>query len=317
MVILHLLDTRSTIFTMIILTPPSTRLHGGYIDPFTDHEIKRKISLFRELDSMIDFSKSSYQLDIVIFIGNVGKPVSVDAIVSALGVDRKQVLDALRKLKIKGIVTANNNFYMLTNTGKRFYDLLVKNIANHDNGNDSGSDSESIIRIIRRFRGIGVSMDIIKLLGIWGRPLRLDKIAKRFGVSVPELLELLSPFTRSTGGEDIIRLVDCKGKFSRKTTKCLSLSRIGLDIARTLPGVRRYRIPYRIIGSLTFTEDLDDAVERIMIYIAGILISMLLLQRTPYGKEAMVVGFASIMFFIFLYMFSRKISKIFNRSKII
>ena len=261
---------------------------------------------------MIDFSKSSYQLDIVVFIGNVGKPVSVDAIVSALGVDRKQVLDALRKLRIKGIVDADNNFYMLTSTGKRFYDLLVRNVVNNDNNNNN----ESIVRVIRRFRGIGVSMDIIKLLGIWGRPLRLDKIAKRLGIGVPELLELLSPFTRSMGGEDIIRLVDCRGRFSKKVTKCLALSKMGFDIARTLPVVKKYRIPYRIIGSLTFTEDLDDAVERIMLYIAGILVAMLLLQRTAYGKEAMVVGFASIMFFIFLYMFSKKISKIFNRSKI-
>lgn len=267
--------------------------------------------MFKELDSMIDFSKSSYQLDIVIFIGNIGKPVGVDAIVSALGVDRKQVLDALRKLRIKGIVSANNNFYMLTDSGKRFYDLLGKSLIGH-NGVDP---NESIVRIIRRFRGVSVSIETIKLLGIWGKPLRLERIAKRFGIGVPELLELLSPFIRGMGGEDIIRLVDCRNRFSRKVTKCLALSRIGLDIARTLPGVKRYRIPYRIIGSITLTEDLDDSIERIMLYIAGILVSMLLMQRTPYGKEAMVVGFASIMFFISLYMFSKKISKIFNRSR--
>ncbi len=251
---------------------------------------------------MIDFSKSSYQLDIAVFIGNIGKPVSVDALVSALGVDRKQILDALRKLKIKGIVSTDNaGFYMLTDSGKKFYDSLVRNLI----GIDNKVDSESIVKIIRRFRGVSVSLDTIKLLGIWGKPLRLDKMARRFGISVPELLELLSPFIRSMGGEDIIRLVDCKSTLSRKHTKCLALSKLGFDIARTLPGVRRYRILYRIMGSITFTEDLDDSMGRIMLYIACILVLMLLFHRTYYAREAMVAGFSAIMFLISLYMFSK------------
>jgi hypothetical protein len=95
---------------LIFIDPWLSLYEMSSIDPFVDHEIKRRIDLFRELDSMIDFSKSSYQLDIVVFMGSAGGLVSIDAIVSALGVDRKQILDAIRKLRLKNIVAVDKGF---------------------------------------------------------------------------------------------------------------------------------------------------------------------------------------------------------------
>lgn len=279
------------------------------IDPFVDHEIKRRITLFRELDSMIDFSKSSYQLDIVIFMGSAGGPVSIDAIASALGVDRKQILDAIRKLRLKNIVAVDKGFYVLTDTGMRFYKALVGELAGDNENRD-----EDIVKIMRRIRRIAVAVDVIKLLGIWGRPLRLYRVARSLGLGVPEMLEILSPFMRDMGGEDIIRIVNCRdGIIFRRYSKCLFLSKAGIDIARGIPEIRRYRVLYRILGVITGSESLDIAVERVMIYILSIATLMIILQLTPLARISLAAGYSAITFLVSLYIFSRRILKLYTK----
>lgn len=283
------------------------------IDPFVDHEIKRRIDLFRELDSIIDFSKSSYQLDIVVFIGSAGGPVSIDAIVSALGVDRKQILDAIRKLRLKNIVAVDKGFYVLTDTGMRFYKALVGELAGGKG--DKGNGEGDVVRVMRRIRRIAVAVDVIKLLGIWGRPLRLYRIARSLGLGVPEMLEILSPFIRDMGGEDIIRIVDCRDTIFRRYSKCLSLSRAGIDIARGVPEIRRYRVLYRLLGLITGSESLDMAVERTMIYIFSIATLMIILQLTPLARISLVAGYSAITFLVSLYIISRRILKLYSNPR--
>jgi len=262
---------------------------------------------------MIDFSKSSYQLDIVVFMGSIGKPVSVDAIVSALGVDRKQVLDALRKLRLKGIVEGKSGFYVLSDAGKRFYSALIADLMGIS---PQSTNSGDVARLMRRFRGIAVAIDVIRLIAIWGRPLKLYRVAESLGMRVPDLLEALSPFMRDTGGEDIIRLVDCReGLIRRREVKCLTLSKAGIDIARGMPEVRRYRILYRLVGLVSGSLTLECAVERLMLYIAAVSAAMIAMQRTPYSKISLVVGFASIIFFVSLYITSAKIYKLYSRTR--
>lgn len=276
-----------------------------------DHMIRKRISLFKELDSMIDFSKSSYQLDIVVFMGCIGKPVSIDAIISVLGVDRKQILDAVRKLRLKGMVDVKNGFYILTETGKRFYDVLIKDLI--VGVTDMKGDGD-VVRLVRRFRSVATAIDVIRLIGVWGRPLKLHKVAKSFNTNVAGLLELLSPFIRDIGGDDIIRLIDCReGYLRKKIVRCLTLSRSGIDIVRGMPEVKKYRILYRMVGYITRSLTLEKAFERLLIYIAIVSTAMIALQRTPYGKIALVVGFAAITFFISLYIASLKISKLYMK----
>ncbi|MEM4970779.1 MAG: hypothetical protein QXE01_05955 [Sulfolobales archaeon] len=271
--------------------------------------VRKRISLFRELDSMIDFSKSSYQLDIVVFMGSVGKPVSIDAIVSALGVDRKQVLDAIRKLRLKGIVETKGGFYILTDNGRKFYDALIKDLVT---GVSTAENYGDVVKLAKRFRSVAIAIDVIRLIGVWGRPLKLHRVAKSFNMNVAGLLEMLSPFIRDMGGDDIIRLVDCReGYLRRKVVRCLTLSKSGIDIIRGMPEVKRYRILYRMVGYITRSLTLEKAFERLLIYIAVISTAMILLQRTAYGKIALVAGFVAITFFVSLYLASLKISKLY------
>jgi len=294
---------------LIFIDPWLSLYEMSSIDPFVDHEIKRRIDLFRELDSMIDFSKSSYQLDIVVFMGSAGGPVSIDAIVSALGVDRKQILDAIRKLRLKNIVAVDKGFCVLTDIGMRFYKALVGELAG-DKGNGDGD----VVRIMRRIRRIAVAIDVIKLLGIWGRPLMLYRVARSLGLGVPETLEILSPFIRDMGGEDIIRIVDCRyGILSRRYSKCISLSRAGIDIARGIPEIRRYRVLYRLLGLITGSESLDIAVERAMIYIFSIATLMIVLHPTQLAKISLVAGYSAITFLVSLYIISRRILKLYSK----
>ncbi|MDT7888897.1 MAG: hypothetical protein RQ885_07975 [Desulfurococcales archaeon] len=280
------------------------------VDPFMDHVVRKRIELFRELDSIIDFSKSSYQLDIVVFMGNIGKPVSIDAIVSALGVERKHILDAVRKLRLKGMVDSKGSFYILTDVGKRFYDILVRDLV----ASDPNTNNHDIAKLVRRFRGIALAIDVIRLIGMWGRPLKLYKVARSFGTNIADLLELLSPFIRDMGGEDIIRLIDCYEGFIRKrAVKCLTLSRQGIDIIRGMSEVKRYRVFYKLVGDITRSLTMDKIFEKLLIYMAINSIIMITLQRTAYAKIALVAGFTVIIFLVSLYIASIKISKIYRR----
>jgi hypothetical protein len=68
-----------------------------------------------------------------------------------------------------------------------------------------------------------------------------------------------------------------------------------------------------MVGYITRSLTLEKAFERLLIYIAIVSTAMIALQRTPYGKIALVVGFAAITFFISLYIASLKISKLYMK----
>ncbi len=92
----------------------------------TDLEAKlRKLRIF---DSIVDFSRSKIQLDIVLILAFSKRPLSIDDISSALGHARKPLLDAIRKLEIKGIVKRESRKslrFELTGEGKRLVNELM------------------------------------------------------------------------------------------------------------------------------------------------------------------------------------------------
>ena len=64
----------------------------------------RKLTLLKQLDNTIDFSRSAIQLEIVMALTAAGHPLTATALSEKLGERRKAILDALRKLENKGIV---------------------------------------------------------------------------------------------------------------------------------------------------------------------------------------------------------------------
>ena len=103
------------------------------IDQRSSYTLSRdRLDLLRRLDSLIDFSKSTIQLQIVLALALNGERLSTSKLARIVGERRKSVLDALRKLEHKGLIKRIDNggegeiLYELTDLGRAFTRGLVK-----------------------------------------------------------------------------------------------------------------------------------------------------------------------------------------------
>ena len=70
-----------------------------------DEGFLEKLRRIKELDSVIDLSKSSIQLEILLLLGmSESSALTASEIARGLGIRRKAVTDALRKLLRKGLI---------------------------------------------------------------------------------------------------------------------------------------------------------------------------------------------------------------------
>ncbi|RLG80810.1 MAG: hypothetical protein DRO13_02775 [Thermoprotei archaeon] len=73
---------------------------------YADRYVGRLLVL-RELDGIIDFSKASNQLVLILHLYVIGKPVSIAKLTGVTGFTRKSILDSIRKLEKKKLVVKN------------------------------------------------------------------------------------------------------------------------------------------------------------------------------------------------------------------
>lgn len=95
--------------------------------------IKQRLELLKELDETIDFAKSVIQLGVVLTLYGVGEGLTIDELSHRLGERRKALLDALRKLELKGVidkVEVNGNLkVLLTEKGNAYVKKLESLLA--------------------------------------------------------------------------------------------------------------------------------------------------------------------------------------------
>jgi predicted transcriptional regulator len=105
----------------------------------TEH-LSQKLLLLKKLDETIDFSKSTLQIE-VMFTFLMGKEkLTPSELVEVLDERRKAVLDALRKMQLKGIIKKEGEVegepvYVLTESGLRYSKKLKEalGLSTHDN----------------------------------------------------------------------------------------------------------------------------------------------------------------------------------------
>ena len=88
-------------------------------------ELVTKIS---ELDKVVDFSRAHIQLEIILCLMSA-KCLTVDEIINKLKIPKRSIIDAARKLEMKGIVSRLADKLCLTDTGKRFIVNLLSIIG--------------------------------------------------------------------------------------------------------------------------------------------------------------------------------------------
>ncbi len=144
-----------------------------------------KLDVLRNIDSIIDFSRATAQLRILIALDN--EPLTIDEIVEKTGLRRKTVLDALRKLEIKGIVERRNGKFILTSRGKSIYSSLKSIVFGSPNvgSNMDYLDSKPIIYdLYTDLLSVVYMLMVLKLLG--GKKehrCSLSKLASKLGVT--------------------------------------------------------------------------------------------------------------------------------------
>ena len=89
-------------------------------------DLQLKIEKTREFNSLIDFARSSLQLVIVFQLASSRKPLSSTEIARALDRMKKPILNALRKMKIKGLVVRRNDLYLFSDIGVKYLEQLGK-----------------------------------------------------------------------------------------------------------------------------------------------------------------------------------------------
>ncbi len=165
-------------------------------------DIYVKLEKIRAFDSLIDFSKSRIQLDIVLQLAAARKPLSADEIAEAIGQRKKPVLDALRKLELKGIIRRTEdyrNVYELSDLGKQMISDLTTILG--------ASNLKEVVRS-RMYGKIG-ARDLIKLiipvhylyealvsLGTSKtHELPITVLARATGISAQRLMVYLDPYS--------------------------------------------------------------------------------------------------------------------------
>ncbi|MEM0250228.1 MAG: ArsR family transcriptional regulator, partial [Desulfurococcaceae archaeon] len=90
---------------------------------------KKRLALLRHLDSIIDFSRATSQLELILYLYSVKRPVTTDDLATAFGYSKKAVLDSLRKLEKKGLISKEKDGeelrVSLSERGEEFVSKIV------------------------------------------------------------------------------------------------------------------------------------------------------------------------------------------------
>ncbi len=176
-------------------------------------EMWSKLEVLRNIDSIIDFSRATAQLRILIALDN--EPLTIDDIVAKTNLRRKTILDAIRKLELKGIVSRRNGKYVLTDVGKSIYEALRSIVSSSSAETPTLNVNQLRIKptIYDLYTDLLSAVYMLRALKILGRKkdhkLSLHKLALKLGVSPVTLENHIRRFT--AGKLSIFRRVEGTG----------------------------------------------------------------------------------------------------------
>jgi len=233
-------------------------------------ELRLKIEKIREFDSLIDFSRSHIQLDIILYLASSNSPKSASEIAKSLNQRKKPVLDALRKLELKGLVKKvgpRNSLYELTDLGRNAIDDLMailgigeaKRVLRSSYGKVRARD---MIRIVIP---VNYLHDVLVALGTSRKKeLSLKELSNATGISGLRLMMYLEPYTdrksdirlfRKIRKESLITKIKNKLLGTKQTDVFYRLTKLGLETFYRLTAYskikrnRLLRIIIRILGN--------------------------------------------------------------------
>ncbi len=178
-------------------------------------DVQRKLSrieVLRELDSILDFSRSTVQLELILYMGLRPSGIKPREAAEELRINTKSVYDALSKLVSKGLVERSSpGSYVLTEAGKDFVRKLEELFS-------SSEDEDSLVLQGRVSLGTAaVSKNVLfykyiyeSMLAVGASPskeLSIKDLSRMLGVSESTLLDYLEVVSSGRGKTGLLRKV--------------------------------------------------------------------------------------------------------------
>jgi len=244
-----------------------------------------KIELLRKLDSTLDFSRSTVQLELILYMGFKGTHIRPKRVAGELGISAKSVYDALSKLMGKGLVKRTSlGSYTLTKAGLEF----VRELENIFSTYSEGATPQPPSRVSLGSLSISHSLVLYKyvyesILAIGSSPrkeLSLKELARLLRVRESTLIDYLELVTSRRGRVGLLRRV-VRSLGNGRGEVYYRLTDFGFQELSRLAEYRRFRSNRFLHGLMLLTNSLtiNDSVRR------GALLTLVLMG-------ASLVGFA-------------------------
>lgn len=206
-------------------------------------DIFAKLEALRRVDSVIDISRGWLQLRILLSI-SADECISPSTIASNLGERKKSVIDALRKLKLKGLVEYDGKCAKLSSFGIEVINYLMKSLGLSDSSittyplfyRPQYVDVYSAFRSILSY--IYLYETIVALATAPRKRLDLNKLSSIVKLSPERLDDYLKHFT-STKRAPLKRRILSSILFHRKTRIFYELTEEGIKLANLIIGNTR------------------------------------------------------------------------------
>lgn len=200
------------------------------------------IEKIRNLSRVVDTTKGTLQLQILFALRNSKEPMTPDELSQHTGRRRKSIMDALLKLKRKGLVCKVEKdgelAYKITENGSRYMDELLGLLKHEGDPEIYIGGLSGMVELLPLFFHI---YDAILSLGIAGEyGLTLEKIADIFGLS-PERAETYMDLFIDAPGAKLFKKI--KGS---ETRYCLTEEgkRVFSQLPYHLKSKRQYSIKF-------------------------------------------------------------------------
>ncbi|MDD1776215.1 MAG: helix-turn-helix domain-containing protein [Candidatus Methanomethylicus sp.] len=261
--------------------------------------VMQRLDQLRDVDRLIDISKSTLQFNIVIALSNKGE-LSAAEIAKEVGQRRKAVTDAMRKLKNKGLVElvsdeGKNSAFKLSSTGENCVTTLMdfmdvkKADAAPNLPTASPSTPFSKDMGLENLPVASVTSELLLMLGTSKENrLPVKRLARSIGLSTqrtesyldvylnrePKLFRRYMDEPRSV---KLLKKIGIQSKTKRQEP-VYALTNEGLQQFYRLPAYRKLKdsITYKVLSRLTRTGNPREMFKRLAIVLcSGGLISAL------------------------------------------
>jgi len=260
--------------------------------------VSAKLLLLKDLDSTIDFSRATNQFAIVLYLAERREPVAVGELAKVTEDTRKAILDSLRKLEKKGLITkleGRGELYVgLSEQGREFVKKLLDMLLPARQPRGEVLDTPVRLNISKELTTSINLYRLIVLAGLSRKGYVTLEEASRVAIGGARGVEVVvESFTKPP--TRFFKVVK-KGGIS-----VLTLDKQGLEVLKRTPHYKALqRSPlYRLVAALTGTPWVKEAGRRLSSVLGALSLASMagalwlgsdLLLAIGIGASMLIVG---------------------------